>query len=259
VLSGVGRAGGVAHDFNNILTVILGHVNLAQGRPGADPAREDLEQIRHAAERAASLIRQLLAFSRRQPLRARPLDLGRTVAETAAMLRRLLGDDISLVVENTAPLGIVLADPGQLSQVVLNLAVNARDAMPRGGTLRIATRNVEVSAAGGRQEDAAVPAGSYVSLSVSDTGAGMGDETRAHVFEPFFTTKEQGIGLGLATVYGIVHQSGGHIAVESRVGAGTRFTVYLPRATVQREAHERDADGSISERRAHPGHPGIAP
>jgi two-component system, cell cycle sensor histidine kinase and response regulator CckA len=239
-MEAIGRlAGGVAHDFNNILTVILGHVSLAQGRPDFHAARHDLEQIRGAAERAASLTHQLLAFSRRQPLQAQPLDLGRTVTETAAMLRPLLGGEIALVVENAEPQGTVLADPGQLSQVVLNLAVNARDAMPRGGTLRIATRDVELAAVAGRQEDVGVPAGSYVSLAVSDTGVGMDAETRAHIFEPFFTTKEQGTGLGLATVYGIVHQSGGHIAVESQLGAGTRFTVYLPHAKAVRSTTER--------------------
>jgi CheY-like chemotaxis protein len=230
-MEAIGRlAGGVAHDFNNVLTAIIGYAELAAKRPGADAARQDIEQIRRAANRAASLTGQLLAFSRRQPLKPRPLDLSLTVSETAAMLRRLVGEHISLVIENDEPLGMVMADPGQISQVVMNLAVNARDAMAQGGTLRISTRNVDLAVRAEEHEDGEVPAGSYVTVAVSDTGVGMDPETRARIFEPFFTTKERGTGLGLATVYGIVNQSGGHVTVHCQRGGGTRFTVYLPRA-----------------------------
>jgi two-component system cell cycle sensor histidine kinase/response regulator CckA len=231
-MEAIGRlAGGVAHDFNNILTAIIGYTDLAAGRSGMDAARQDLQEIRHAADRAASLTHQLLAFSRRQALKPILLDLSRTVSETAAMLRVMIGGDIALIIESDEPLGLVMADAGQLSQVVMNLAVNAKDAMQRGGTLRITTRNVEFAAG---DDNAEVPAGRYVTVSVSDTGVGMDAKTLACIFEPFFTTKERGTGLGLATVFGIVSQSGGCIKVHSEPGAGTRFTVYLPRAAAAR-------------------------
>jgi PAS domain S-box-containing protein len=238
-MEAIGRlAGGVAHDFNNILTAIIGYADLAASRPSVEAARQDVDEILRAADRAASLTRQLLAFSRRQALQPSLLDLSLTVAETAAMLRRLIGDNIALVVENDEPLGMVMADAGQLSQVVMNLAVNARDAMLEGGTLSIATRNVDLADRAEDQEEvpAPLPAGSYVTVSVSDTGAGMDAATLACIFEPFFTTKERGTGLGLATVYGIVKQSGGGVTVHSQPGAGTRFTVYLPRAAAPRSA-----------------------
>jgi PAS domain S-box-containing protein len=236
-MEAIGRlAGGVAHDFNNILTAIIGYADLAAKRPGVEAARQDLAEIRHAAARAASLTRQLLAFSRSQTLQPRLLDLSFTVAETAAMLRRLIGENITMVIENDESLGMVMADAGQLSQVVMNLAVNARDAMLEGGTLRIATRNVDLTGLAEEHEEVALPAGRYVTVSVSDTGAGMDAATLPYIFEPFFTTKERGTGLGLATVFGIVNQSGGCISVRSQPAAGTRFTVYLPRAAAPHHA-----------------------
>jgi CheY-like chemotaxis protein len=215
-------AGGIAHDFNNLLTGILSYTDLVLGelRPG-DPVRGDLEQIRHAAQRAAALTRQLLAFSRRQVLQPHVLSLNDCVAELDAMLRRLLGADVTLETELDPGLWYVRADPGQLEQVLVNLIVNARDAMPAGGRVTIATANLPLGQ------------GAYVSLSVTDTGIGMDRGTQARIFDPFFTTKEQGkgTGLGLSTVYGIVEQSGGHIAVESAPGQGATFTVFLPRHT----------------------------
>ena len=213
-------AGGIAHDFNNLLTGILSYTDLVleELRPG-DPIRDDLEQIRHAAQRAAALTRQLLAFSRRQVLQPHVLSLNGCVAELEAMLRRLLGADVTLETELDPGLWYVQADPGQLEQVLVNLVVNARDAMAAGGRVTIATANLSLSH------------GAYVTLSVSDTGIGMDAQTQARIFDPFFTTKEpgKGTGLGLSTVYGIVEQSGGHITVESAPGQGATFTVFLPR------------------------------
>ena len=230
-LDGVGRiAGGVAHDFNNLLTIVLGNTELLLLRPGLDAdQRIELEEVRGAAERARELTRQLLAFSRRQVLDPRPLDLNAVVRGMERMFRRVLGADVELNIGLAADLGTVRADAGQLEQVLLNLAVNARDAMPGGGRLGIRTGNVTLTqpSPGATGQ---LPAGHYVELTVADTGAGMSADVLEHVFEPFYTTKPvgEGTGLGLATVYGIVTQSGGGVQVASEVGAGTTFRVYLP-------------------------------
>ena len=234
-MEAVGRlAGGVAHDFNNLLTVITSYSQLLLDDLGAsDPRRADLEEIRKAAAGAATLTRQLLAFSRQQVLEPRVLDLNVVVAGAGKMLKRLIGEDIELVTDLVADLGTIKADPGQLEQVIMNLAVNARDAMPMGGKLTIATRNTDV--AEGERLHGLVPAGRYALLSVGDSGVGMDEQTQARIFEPFFTTKEQGkgTGLGLATVYGIVKQSEGFIIAESEIGRGTTFNAYLPRVDLR--------------------------
>jgi PAS domain S-box-containing protein len=224
-------AGGVAHDFNNLLTVIGGRCYLMLAKmPGDDPLRREVELVRGAAERAARLTHQLLAFSRKQVLEPRVLDLDETVSGIEPLLRRLIGEHIEIVVARQEERGRVKADAGQLEQVILNLSVNARDAMAQGGRLTLETANVTVDEAAARRGSDVVP-GRYVVLSVHDTGHGMDAATRAQIFEPFFTTKEvgQGTGLGLATVYGIVKQSGGFIEVESEPGRGACFRVYLPR------------------------------
>jgi len=222
-MESVGRlAGGVAHDFNNLLTVINGYsaMLLEELEPG-DQSRPNLEEILKAGERASELTQKLLAVSRKQLVRPRPLNLNALVADAERMFLRLIGEDIEFIMRLSPDLGQVTADPGQIHQVLMNLIVNARDAMPYGGTVTIETKNVDADGAG-----------SYVYLGVSDTGTGMTDEVKQHLFEPFFTTKDpgKGTGLGLATVYGIVHQSAGRIEVSSELGHGTTFGIYLPRS-----------------------------
>jgi PAS domain S-box-containing protein len=224
-------AGGIAHDFNNLLTAILGNTQLLlRELPPGDEKRQDVEEIRKASERAASLTRQLLAYSRRQMLQPETLDLNVVVADMERMLRRLIGEHIALVTVHAPDLSSVRADPNQIEQVLVNLAVNARDAMPDGGKLTIETANVELDEAFTQRHLGSV-IGSYAMISVTDTGVGMDANVRAHLFEPFFTTKEvgKGTGLGLATVYGIVKQSDGYIAVDSAPGRGSSFKIYLPR------------------------------
>jgi len=224
-------AGGIAHDFNNLLGIIIGYSEIFEERLGlGDPLRPKAEQIKKAGRRAASLTRQLLAFSRQQALEPKVLDLNAVIADTLKMLRRLIDENVELVAVPEPALGRVSADQGQIEQIIMNLTVNARDAMPHGGKLTISTGNAEMDDAFVRRNPGAVP-GSYVVLSVSDTGCGMDHETQAHIFEPFFTTKGEGkgTGLGLATVYGVVKQSGGYISVESEPGKGSTFRIYLPR------------------------------
>jgi nitrogen-specific signal transduction histidine kinase/CheY-like chemotaxis protein len=232
-MEAVGRlAGGVAHDFNNLLTIIKGYVELALNRVASHPEiRGNIQQIADAAERAVSLVRQLLAFSRKQVLKPKVLDLNSIVLNMDKMVRRLMSETIEMTTKVEKHLGAVKADPGQIEQVILNLIVNARDAMPDGGQLWIETKNVELNASFFAGGQSSIKPGSHVMLSVSDTGVGISPGTLPHIFEPFYTTKEssRGTGLGLSTVYGIVKQSGGHIMVTSEAGKGTTFKVYLPR------------------------------
>ena len=228
-LEAIGRlAGGVAHDFNNMLTAIGGYTALAlEHAQTGSTLHGDLEEIRKATDRAAMLTRQLLAFSRKQVLMPELLNLNGIVLELESMLRPLIGEDVQLSTQLDPTLGPIEADPGQLHQVVMNLVVNARDAIPSGGAITVVTANADI----GENEDAIEP-GSYVTLTVRDTGEGIDEQTLRQIFEPFFTTKDagRGTGLGLATVYGIVKQSGGYVAVDSELGVGSAFTIYLRRA-----------------------------
>jgi len=231
-IEAIGRlSGGIAHDFNNLLGVIIGYTEALQKRMPLDaPFREAIDEIQRAGKRAASLTQQLLAFSRKQVLEPRILDLNAIVGDVEKMLGRLIGEHIDLTLVLSKAIGMVKADRTQIEQVMLNLAVNARDAMPQGGKLTIETANVELDEASARRPRYLLP-GSYVLLKVTDTGCGMNPDVQAHIFEPFFTTKEKGkgTGLGLATVYGVIKQSGGYVLVESELGKGTTFEVYLPR------------------------------
>jgi PAS domain S-box-containing protein len=235
-LESIGRlAGGVAHDFNNHLTVINGYCDLLLSHLAPDdPNRESLIDVRRAGERAAMLTRQLLAFGRKQLLSSRPVSLNQIVSSMAPMLRRLVPESIDVTTLLAPGLGAAMADTGQIEQVVMNLVANARDAMPKGGKIRIETANVDLESATD-ERDRVIGPGAYVTLAVTDTGMGMDERTRALIFEPFFTTKElgKGTGLGLAMVYGIVNQSGGEIAVRSEPGARSAFTVYLPRVDAE--------------------------
>lgn len=237
-MEAVGRlAGGIAHDFNNLLTIITGYTDLALSRPSVPlEARTDIERVENAAGRAAALVRQLLAFSRKQVLHPKTLDLNAIVMNMDALLRRLIDDNIEMVTQVQDEPGSVKADPAQIEQVIMNLVVNARDAMPNGGRLVLETTNVDLDSAYAN-EHVSVKPGPYVMLAVSDTGVGMDPEIQAHIFEPFYTTKEsgRGTGLGLSTVYGIVKQSGGYIWVYSEPGKGSTFKVYLPRVVEQVE------------------------
>jgi len=239
-LEAVGRlAGGVAHDFNNIMSVILSRTALAAGRlPAGDPARAELDEIAHAARRAAGLTRNLMAFSRGQVLRRERLALDALVTDVTRLLRPLIGEDVELLVRVGADVGAVLVDRGQMEQVITNLVMNAREAMPGGGTLTIETGSADVAGSGTPE----LAPGRYATLAVADTGHGMDEATLARVFEPFFTTKERGSGLGLSTVYGIVKQSGGHVSVASAPGRGTRFTLWLPRVDAPSRAPSADDD-----------------
>ena len=231
-MEAVGRlAGGIAHDFNNLLTVIMGQTQLLRLRGERHtPQDGEVAVIEKAAERAAELTRQLVAFSRKQVLQPKVIDLNAVVTHVGTMLRRVIGERVELVMSLKPRLWHVKADPGQIEQVIMNLALNARDAMPAGGRLTMTTTNVTVEGTSQRQR-ALAPPGAYVALTVSDTGCGMDAQTQSRVFEPFFTTKEigRGAGLGLSTVYGIVNQSGGAIRVDSEPGGGSTFTIYLAR------------------------------
>ena len=248
-------AGGVAHDFNNILTAIIGHCDLMLMRhtPG-DTDYDDIQQVKSNSNRAAGLTRQLLAFSRQQTLRPQVLQLPDVVSEVSHLLKRLLGETVQLVVKHGRDLGPVRADPGQLEQVIVNLSVNARDAMAAGGggTLTIQTYPVRANQVADLGSDI-LPIADYSALSIADTGTGIPTSVLGKVFEPFFTTKEvgKGTGLGLSTVYGIVKQSGGFIFADSKVGEGTRFTIYLPVHRIEEEKEARravkvpEADGEL--------------
>jgi two-component system, cell cycle sensor histidine kinase and response regulator CckA len=240
-------AGGIAHDFNNLLTVITGYSEVALSRLRAeDPLHMELDEIKQAGNRAAALTSQLLAFSRRQVLQPKVLDLNMVLANVEKLLHRLIGEDVNLVVSLAQSLGHIHVDPGQIEQVLMNLAVNARDAMPKGGKLVIETHNADFSGPSGARP-LSVPPGSYVVLMVSDTGCGMDEYTRCHIFEPFFTTKEQGkgTGLGLSTVYGIVKQGDGEIVVDTKPGSGSTFTIYFPRVPDEQVSEESSSPTAL--------------
>ena len=243
-MEAVGRlAGGLAHDFNNLLTVIMGHSQvLLDELSVGSPIRAKIEEMQKAGERAANLIRQLMAFSRKQPMEPNVLPLNSVIGNVEGMLRRLIGEDIQLVIRPDPHNGHVKADPGQLEQVLMNLVVNARDAMPNGGLLAIETSQVELARTPMHHLHP-LPLGHYVKLTVTDTGCGMNTDVLGHLFEPFFTTKEahKGTGLGLSTVFGIVTTYGGGIDVWSQVGHGTTFDLYFPRATPQATATSTDS------------------
>jgi PAS domain S-box-containing protein len=251
-MEAVGRlAGGVAHDFNNLLTVINGYCGISLLKMASrDPMRKNVEEIQRAAERASALTRQLLAFSRKQVLQPQVLDLNEIVGGMEKMLRRLIGEDIELLTDFDPRLCKVKADPGQIEQVILNLAVNARDAMPHGGKLTIATQNVTLDQKT-RFRQRALDSGEYVLLAITDNGVGMTEEVKSHLFEPFFTTKGvgKGTGLGLATCYGIVSQSGGDIRVQSAPDSGTIFKIYLPRTEAAPEEPADDSDTTLPDGR----------
>lgn len=249
-MESIGRlSGAIAHDFNNLLSVIIGYSGVLEERfEGSVQSRKNIEEIKKAAQRAASLTRQLLVFSRQQVLEPKVLNLNTAVAAMGKMLRRLIGEHIELSTILDPKLACIKADHGQIEQVIMNLAVNARDAMPQGGKLRIETENVELDEEYVKRHPAAVP-GNYVMLTVSDTGTGMDNETQSHIFEPFFTTKEKdkGTGLGLAVVYGVVKQSGGYISVSSQLGKGTIFKAYLPSVEdAVEETHYRNTVKSVN-------------
>jgi PAS domain S-box-containing protein len=250
-MEAVGRlAGGIAHDFNNLLTIIKGYTELALNRTVPHPEiHADIERIENASERAAALVRQLLAFSRKQVLQPKTLDLNSIALNLDKLLRRLMDENIEMITRVDENLGAIRADPAQIEQVIMNLVVNARDAMPKGGRLTLETCNAELDSAYA-SDHASVRPGSYVMLAVSDTGIGMDEETVAHIFEPFYTTKEsgRGTGLGLSTVYGIVKQSGGYIWVYSEPGRGSTFKVYLPRADDPAQAPAAEKPGRDSRR-----------
>jgi len=221
-------ASGIAHDFNNLLTVIKGYTDIALSEPGASELRaRALGEVMGAANRATALVRQLLQFSRRHSAALQLVNLNEVVHDIERMLRRVLPANIDLKVETAPEIGHVLADPAQIEHVLINLAVNARDAMPRGGRLTVQTANTVLDHA--RAGNSEVQPGEYVTVTVSDDGLGMTPEVAAHIFEPFFTTKKEGLGLGLSTAYGTVKQSKGHIEVESEQGTGSSFRIYLPR------------------------------
>ncbi|HTY64178.1 MAG TPA: ATP-binding protein, partial [Acidobacteriota bacterium] len=231
-MEAIGRlAGGISHDFNNLLTIIIGNCDfLRDTLKKSDQARRDVDQIKNAAVRAADLTAKLLAFSRKQILQPRVIDLNALIKENATLLRRMIGEDIELIISHDASLGSVKADATQLEQIIMNLAVNAKDAMAKGGRFSIETANVELDQSF-VAENPGSHKGKFVMMAASDTGIGMDAETKTHIFEPFFTTKEEGkgTGLGLATVYGIVKQSGGYITADSEPGKGATFKIYLPR------------------------------
>lgn len=241
-LEAVGRlAGGISHDFNNLLTVILGYSDISRRNlKDGDPLQKNLDEIIKASERAASLTRQLLAFSRKQVMQPKVFDLNTVVTDLEKMLRRMIGEDVELRASPQPNLGNIKADPVQLEQVIMNLVVNARDAMPKGGKLSIETTNVYLDESYAREHVSVMP-GHYVMLAISDTGCGMDEDTRLRIFEPFFTTKEagKGTGLGLSMVYGIVRQSGGNIWVYSEKGRGTTFKIYFPIVTAEAEEYKR--------------------